>query len=77
VVPVSGREFSLILPEGEYRLTISGLPQGYTTKSVTAGPMDLTEPFLVTFRGITDWISGAAIRPEGITIRLNAPSPAK
>jgi hypothetical protein len=73
VVPVLGRDFSLILPEGEYRVTVSGLPQGYALKSVTAGPLDLREPFLIIHKGIADRISGAAIRPEGITIRLNAP----
>jgi hypothetical protein len=73
VVPVSGRDFSLILPEGEYRVTVSGLPQDYALKSVTAGPLDLTEPFLIIHKGIADRISGAAIRPERITIRLDAP----
>jgi hypothetical protein len=78
VVPVSGRDFSLILPEGEYRITVSGLPQDYALKSVSAGPMDLTEPFLVTYRGIADRISGTPITSAaGITIRLNAQSSVK
>jgi hypothetical protein len=78
VVPVSGRDFSLILPEGEYRITVSGLPQAYDVKSVSAGPMDLTEPFLVTFKGIADRFSGAPITSSaGITIRLNTPPSVK
>jgi hypothetical protein len=77
-VPVSGRDFSLILPEGEYRITVSGLPQAYDVKSVSAGPMDLTEPFLVTFKGIADRFSGAPITSSaGITIRLNTPPSVK
>ena len=72
VVRVSGRDFSLILPEGEYRITVSGLPQNYDVKSVSAGPMDLREPFLVTFKGIADRFSGSPITSSaGIKIRLN------
>src|SRR5688572_5213959 len=77
VVPVSGQDFSLILPEGEYRIAVSGLPSEYVLKSITAGPLDLTESFLITHMGVADRITGAAIRPEGITIRLNATPPAK
>jgi len=76
-VTVSGRDFSIILPEGEYRVSIWGLPQD-AVKSVTAGPMDLREPFLITHKGIADRFSGTAIKsPGGFTITLNAPSAGK
>jgi hypothetical protein len=79
---VSGRNFTVTLPEGEYRVKVSGLPDGYTVESVTAGPLDLTYPFLVTSKGIADRFTGNAIlvRPAGlppvsaaITVRLKAP----
>jgi len=34
---ISGREFSAVLPEGAYRVRISGLPTGYAVESVLAG----------------------------------------
>ncbi|HEX4998739.1 MAG TPA: hypothetical protein VFY29_10960, partial [Terriglobia bacterium] len=75
-VTVAGREFSVLLPEGEYRASVSGLPQGYTLKSIASGPFDLTEPFLVTKKGIADRFTGAPIKSgaPGIVIRLNTPS---
>ena len=85
-VTVSGREFSIVLPEGEYRLSVSGLPNGYTVESVTAGPLNLTEPFLVTNKGIADRFTGTPILirsagstpiSAGITLRLKAPSTGK
>jgi hypothetical protein len=78
VVTVTGRDFSTILPEGEYRVSISGLPQGYTVKSVFAWPLDLTYPFLITYQGIADKFSGAPVPSPGqIAIRLNTPSSGK
>jgi hypothetical protein len=66
---ITGKEFSLGLTEGEYRVSISSLPPGYVVKSVTAGPFDLTEPFLVTAGGISDRITGKSI-PSGIAVLL-------
>lgn len=80
---VSEKEFAMSVPEGEYRASISGLPNGYKVESVTAGPLDLTYPFLVTSKGISDRFTGnpILIRPNGqpvpvsagITVRLKAP----
>jgi hypothetical protein len=70
-VKISGREFSAMLPEGAYRVRISGLPAGYTLESVIAGPMDLTEPFLVTAAGIADRITGVRIKSDGIAVKLS------
>jgi hypothetical protein len=78
-VTVLGGEFSIPLPAGEYRVTIAGLPKGYAVASVTAGPLDLSEPFLVTDKGIADRVTGAPILVRsagaaavsaGITVRL-------
>jgi hypothetical protein len=82
---VSSREFAVSLPEGEYRASVSGLPDGYTVESVAAGPLDLTQPFLVTNNGIADRITGNPIlfssagKPTsaGITVRLKAPTSEK
>jgi len=74
VIEVFGPEFSIILPEAAYRLSVSGLPSGYSLKSVTAGPLDLTEPFLITYKGVADRFSGAAVAASGITIKLTAPA---
>jgi hypothetical protein len=86
-VAVSGREFSMQVPEGEYRINISGLAKGYSVESVTAGPLDLTEPFLVTKAGIADRFTGAPIVVRsaatapavsaGIIVRLRPPSTGK
>jgi len=73
VVKISSREFSALLPEGAYRVRISGLPTGYTVESVIAGPMDLTEPFLVTAAGIADRLTGVRIKSDGIAIKLSSP----
>jgi hypothetical protein len=80
---VSGKDFGINLPDGEYRVTVSGLPSGYTVESVKAGPLDLTYPFLVTNRGIADRFTGtpilikppgaASASSAGITVRLKAP----
>jgi hypothetical protein len=82
-VVISGKEFSISVPEAEYRINISGLPNGYTVESVTAGPLDLTYPFLVTSKGIADRFTGNPILirsagqtsaiSAGITVRLKAP----
>jgi hypothetical protein len=66
---IAGKEFSLGLTEGEYRVSIPSLPQGYVVRSVTGGPFDLTEPFLVTAGGISDRITGKSI-PSGIAVLL-------
>jgi len=86
-VTVSTGDFSIQIPQGEYRVSISGLATGYSVESVTAGPLDLLEPFLVTGAGIADRFTGApiVIQPAaqapavaaGITIRLKAPSSGK
>ena len=70
-VKISGREFSAPLPEGSYRVRIAGLPTGYAVESVIAGPMDLTEPFLVTAAGISDRFTGVRIKSEGIAVKLS------
>jgi hypothetical protein len=82
-IAVSGREFTVQLPQGEYRASVSGLPRGYNLDSLTAGPLDLREPFLVTEKGIADRFTGAPIpdsaggpeakAPAGISVRLKAP----
>jgi hypothetical protein len=79
-VTVSDKEFSISVPPGEYRVSISGLPKGYAVESVSAGPLDLTEPFQVTYSGIADRFSGVPIliQPDlslpavnaGIAVRL-------
>jgi hypothetical protein len=81
-VTVSHREFSVLVPEGEYRISISGLSSGYASESVTCGPLDLTEPFLITRAGIADRFTGSPILSRsadsktaigaGITVRLRA-----
>jgi hypothetical protein len=76
-VQVSGRQFSTTIPEGEYRITISGLPLGYAVVSVTAGPLDLTQPFLLTSKGVADRFTGLPVTSAagaGITIKLSAPT---
>jgi hypothetical protein len=70
-VAVSSKEFSIQLPEGEYRVSISGLARGYSIESVTAGPLDLTEPFLVTKSGIADRFTGVPV-----ALRSTATAPA-
>ena len=84
-VKVSGKEFSIPLPEAEYRASISGLPTGYAVVSVSAGPLQLSEPFLVTGKGIADRFTGLPIlnRPGGggpatsvgITVKLRTSEP--
>jgi hypothetical protein len=69
IVTVRGKEFSVGIPEGEYRISISGLPDGYTVESVNAGPLDLTFPFLLTNTGIADRFSGKGTA-VGIKVRL-------
>jgi hypothetical protein len=83
-VKVSAKEFSILLPEAEYRASISGLPTGFAVVSVSAGPLQLSEPFLVTAKGIADRFTGVPIvnRPAGggpatnvgITVKLRTPS---
>jgi hypothetical protein len=75
---VSGKEFAVSLPPGEYRVNVLGLPNGYTVESVRAGPLDLTYAFLLTNQGIADRFTGIPIpaRSAGqptITVRLKAP----
>jgi protocatechuate 3,4-dioxygenase beta subunit len=80
---VAGKDFGIYLPDGEYRVTVSGLPDGYSVESIKAGPLDLTYPFLITSRGIADRFTGNPIlvKPAGavaaisagITVRLKAP----
>lgn len=70
---ISGREFSAVLPEGAYRLRISGLPTGYAVVSVLAGPMDLTETFLLTATGIADRFTGVRIKSDAIAVKLSRP----
>ncbi|HLQ79245.1 MAG TPA: hypothetical protein VK210_17935, partial [Terriglobia bacterium] len=69
---IAGKEFSIALPEGEYRVSVSGLPQGYTLESVNAGPLDLSEPFLVARKGVADRFTGVVVSST-ITVRLKAP----
>jgi hypothetical protein len=38
--------FSTMVTEGEYRITIDGLPPGYVLKSMTSGPVDLMQSSL-------------------------------
>jgi hypothetical protein len=79
-VSVSGGAFTVQLPEGEYRATVSGLPDGYAAASVNAGPLDLTEPFLVNSGGIADRFTGKPVvrvqspasASDAITVRLTA-----
>jgi hypothetical protein len=71
---VSGKEFAISLPYGEYRINVLGLPTGYIVESVTAGPLDLTYPFLVTNDGIADRFTGSPVPSTGITVRLKAPT---
>lgn len=73
---ISGREFTVPLPEGEYRVSVSKLPKGYRVVSVRSGPLDLTEPFLVTGAGIADRFTGVAAG-AGIAVQLSAPSSGK
>jgi hypothetical protein len=71
-VPVSGREFSAALPDGEYQVSLAGLPNGYTLVSITSGP--LGSPFLITDKGIADPFTGRPVAPPPggrITIRLD------
>ena len=68
---ISGREFSAVLPEGAYRVRISGLPTGYAVESVLAGPMDLTETFLLTATGIADRFTGVRIKSDAIAVKLS------
>ena len=70
-VKISSREFSAPLPEGSYRVRVSVLPTGYAVESVTAGPMDLTEPFLVTAAGIADRFTGVRMKSDGIAVKLS------
>jgi len=53
VAVLNGR-FSIMVPTGEYRVSISGVPKGYTVESIKAGALDLAGPFLVTSEGIAD-----------------------
>jgi hypothetical protein len=85
VAVISGK-FSIPLPTGEYRVTIAGLPGGFSVESVNAGPLDLAEPFLVTAKGIADRFTGAPILTQSngasaasaaITVRLKASSSGK
>ncbi|HEX4997452.1 MAG TPA: hypothetical protein VFY29_04470 [Terriglobia bacterium] len=83
IVAVSRGESSLSVLTGEYRVHVAGLPGGYTLESVTAGPLDLTDPFLITDAGIADRFTGAPVlgrsesRAAGsnvpITVRLTSP----
>jgi len=70
-VKISGKDFSTPLPEGSYRVRVSGLPTGYAVESVIAGPMDLTEPFLVTAAGIADRFTGVRMKSDGIAVKLS------
>jgi hypothetical protein len=69
-VAVSGGEFSIALPAGEYRVSIAGLPMGYSVTSVTAGPLDLAEPFIVTDGSIADRFTSKPVGNGGITVKL-------
>ncbi|HEX4998071.1 MAG TPA: M56 family metallopeptidase [Terriglobia bacterium] len=68
-VKVSGREFSVPLAEGEYRVRTPDLPPGFTVRA-TAGPLDVAEPFLVTSKGIADLLTGIPVKSTEITIKL-------
>jgi hypothetical protein len=72
-VAVSGGEFSIALPAGEYRISIAGLPMGYSVTSVNAGPLDLTEPFMVIDGIIADRFTSKPVGSAGITVKLKAP----
>jgi len=83
---ISAKEFTVNLPEGEYRINVVGLPDGYAVESVTAGPLDLAYPFLVSSRGIADRFTGAPVLARsagtstvsaGIVVRLKAPKSEK
>jgi len=56
---VAGKEFPIALPEGECRVSVSGL-------------LDLSEPFLVARKGIADRFTGVVLS-SAITVRLIAP----
>jgi hypothetical protein len=71
-VAVSGGEFSIALPAGEYRISIAGLPMGYSVTSVNAGPLDLTEPFMVIDGSIADRFTSKPVGSTGITVKLKA-----
>jgi hypothetical protein len=71
-VAVSGGEFSIALPAGEYRISIAGLPMGYSVTSVNAGPLDLTEPFMVIDGSIADRFTSKPVGGAGITVKLKA-----
>jgi len=45
---VAGKEFPIALPEGECRVSVSGL-------------LDLSEPFLVARKGIADRFTGVVL----------------
>jgi hypothetical protein len=70
-VTVSDKEFRISVAPGEYRASISALPPGYAVESVRAGPLDLTEPFQITYSGIADRFSGV---PVLIQPDVNAPA---
>jgi TonB family protein len=58
--------FSLQLTQGEYRLAVSGLPEGYTLKSIAAGSADLlASPLNVS----------AANSPVSLKVTLGVASP--
>jgi hypothetical protein len=61
--PGNSAAFILRLPPGEYRPAVSGLPKGYTLKSIQAGSADLTAAILTI---------AADAAPSDLTITLRA-----
>jgi TonB family protein len=61
-----GGAFSSQLTPGEYRVAVSGLPSGYTLKSVTAGGADILMESLKV---------GTAPAPLAITLAVSSPPP--
>ena len=56
--------FSTLVTEGEYRITIDGLPQGYILKSMTSGSVDLMQTPLKIM----------ASTPSEIVVTISGPS---
>jgi hypothetical protein len=53
-----------LVTEGEYRITIDGLPQGYILKSMTSGSVDLMQTPLKIM----------ASTPSEIVVTISGPS---
>jgi len=59
--------FTVTLPQGQYRITTSGLPGGYNLKSITMGGADvLSQP--------VNFVPGAS-QPLAITLGVSSPPP--